>query len=335
MELRGNKHTVLIMSKIFFSIIIPAYNAEKYIEKCIHSVLSQSYTDCEVIIIDDGSVDGTEEFCRKAAETAPFISVYRIPHSGAGAARNAGLRRASGEYVIFLDADDYWTNSFLLEHLHDKLLERKVDVVMFQMDKYTAEGSLLKKYRKGPFPSDKECYLLREVYETLVSDGQVLASSCNKCIRRSLLEKEHITFQEGGLAEDIDWVLQLLSHVKYIGFLDVISYAYRQHKGYSASNDTAGPEYQARMVEDWAARLKRHEVPNARAVSGLLAFEYGICLGYSRYLSAEMKRMLKKYRYLLEYALDKKTRLIRNFHRVFGLKLTCFAVRFYLFLRRL
>ena len=109
------------MSKAFFSIIIPAYNAEKYIEKCIHSVLSQSYTDCEVIIIDDGSVDGTEEFCRKAAETAPFISVYRIPHSGAGAARNAGLRRASGEYVIFLDADDYWTNSFLLEHLHDKL----------------------------------------------------------------------------------------------------------------------------------------------------------------------------------------------------------------------
>lgn len=132
MELRGNKHTVLIMSKIFFSIIIPAYNAEKYIEKCIHSVLSQSYTDCEVIIIDDGSVDGTEEFCRKAAETAPFISVYRIPHSGAGAARNAGLRRASGEYVIYLDADDYWTNSFLLEHLHDKLRERKVDVVMFQ-----------------------------------------------------------------------------------------------------------------------------------------------------------------------------------------------------------
>lgn len=109
----------------------------------------------------------------------------------------------------------------------------------------------------------------------------------------------------------------------------------RQHKGYSASNDTAGPEYQARMVEDWAARLKRHEVPNARAVSGLLAFEYGICLGYSRYLSAEMKNMLKKHRYLLEYALDKKTRLIRNFHRVFGLKLTCFAVRFYLFLRRL
>lgn len=335
MELRGNKHTVLIMSKIFFSIIIPAYNAEKYIEKCIHSVLSQSYTDCEVIIIDDGSVDGTEEFCRTAAETAPFISVYRIPHSGAGAARNAGLRRASGEYVIFLDADDYWTNSFLLEHLHDKLLERKVDVVMFQMDKYTEDGQILKKYRKGPFPSEQKYYRLRDVYEVLVRDGQVLASACNKCVRRSLLKDAGIVFQEGGLAEDIDWVLQLFSRVKSISFLDEISYAYIQHKGYSASNDTEGPEYQARMVQDWAARLKRREVPNAKAVSGMLAFEYGICLGYHQYLSPEMKQMVKEHRYLLEYALDAKTQKIRKFYRIFGLNLTCAAVRFYLFLRRL
>ena len=212
---------------------------------------------------------------------------------------------------------------------------RKPDVVMFQMDKYTEDGKLLKKYRKGDFPSDKECYLLKEVYPILVRDGQVLASACNKCIRRSLLEEERIVFQEGGLAEDIDWVLQLFSYVKYIGFLNEISYAYRQHKGYSASNDTAGPEYQAQMVEDWAARLKRREVPNAKAVSGLLAFEYGICLGYSRYLSAEMKEMLKKHRYLLEYALDKKTRMIRAFCRIFGLRLTCIAVRVYLFIRRL
>ena len=203
------------------------------------------------------------------------------------------------------------------------------------MDKYTENEKLLKKYRKGPFPSDKEFYRLKEVYETLVSDGQVLASSCNKCVRRSLLEDSHIVFQEGGFAEDIDWVLQLFSHVKSISFLDEISYAYRQHRGYSVSNDRQGPEYQARMVQDWAGRLKRHEVENARAVSGLLAFEYGICLGYSQYLSTEMKQMLREHRYLLEYALDRRTRMIRNFHRIFGLQLTCAAVRFYLFLRRI
>lgn len=320
---------------VFCSIIIPAFNAEKYIAQCIRSVLSQTDKDCEILVINDGSLDNTKSILQSLSERHPSISVTDIPHSGAGAARNAGLKRACGKYVIFLDADDYWTNPHLLEHLRVRLSCQQTDLVMFQMDKCTENGETLKKYRKGPFPSDKEYYHLQDVYETLVSDGQVLASSCNKCVRRSLLEEKHIMFQEGGLAEDIDWVLQLFSHVKTISFLNEISYAYRQHRGYSASRDTQGPEYQARMIEDWADRLARHEVPNAGAVAGLLAFEYGICLGYSRHLSPRMRKMLKDHRYLLKYALDKKTRMIRDFHRVFGLKLTCMAVRFYLFLRGL
>ena len=320
---------------VFYSIIIPAYNAEKYIEQCVQSVLAQTCRDYEILVISDGSDDRTEKIARKIAESELNVFFMSIPHSGAGAARNAGMRKAQGRYVIFLDADDYWTNPFLLEHLRRKILRNEPDVIMFQMDKCREDGTVLKQYRKGPFPGDKECYRLKEVYETLVYDGQVLASSCNKCVRYSLLVEKNIVFQEGGLAEDIDWVLQLFSHVKSISFLDEISYAYRQHKGYSASNDTQGPEYQARMVEDWAARLERHEVPNARAVSGLLAFEYGICLGYSQFLSPEMKQMLKDHRYLLEYALDRKTCMIKKFHRIFGLRITCSAVRFYLFLRRL
>lgn len=320
---------------VFFSVIIPAYNAEKYISQCIGSVLLQTDTDYEIIVVDDGSKDNTGKILQELQCRNSSISIETLIHSSAGAARNAGLRKASGEYVIFLDADDYWMNPSLLEHLREKILKRKVDVIMFHMDKYTEDGKLMKKYRKGAFPDDREYYRLKDVYATLVSDGQVLASSCNKCVRRSLMEDAHIRFQEGGLAEDIDWVLQLFSHAKTIGFLNEISYAYRQHKGYSASNDKMGPQYQAKMIEDWSARLKRREVENARAVSGLLAFEYGICLGYSRYLSKDMKQMLKTHRYLLEYALDKKTRMIRNFHRVFGLWFTCSAVRFYLFLRRL
>lgn len=319
---------------VFFSIIIPAFNAENYIEQCLQSVLSQNCSDYEILVVDDGSVDCTGEIVSEMAGDCLSISLLRIAHAGAGAARNAGLREATGEYVIFLDADDYWINPRLLEQLRGKL-DVRTDVVMFRMDKYTSDGKLLKKYRKGPFPSDKEIYRLKEIYETLVSDGQVLASACNKCVRRALLEKEKILFQEGGLAEDIDWVLQLFGCVKSIGFLNEISYAYRQHRGYSASNDSRGPEFQARMVEDWAGRLRRSEVPNARAVSGLLAFEYGICLGYSQYLSQEMKQMLKNHQYLLQYAMDRKTCLIRKFCRVFGLCLTCLAVRFYLFLRRL
>lgn len=320
---------------VFYSIIIPTFNADQYIEQCIQSVLGQSYKDFEIIVVNDESKDDTEKIVQNIARYHPAISTEYIPHGGPGAARNAGVSKAHGKYVIFLDADDYWTNPYLLEQLREKLLQREVDIVMFQMDKYAENGKILKKYRKGPFPSNKDYYQLEEVYEILVRDGQVLASSCNKCVRRSLLEKEHITFQEGGLAEDIDWVLQLFSYVKTISFLNNISYAYRRHKAGSVSQNKAGSEYQARMVEDWADRLKRHEVPNERAVSGFLAFEYGICLGYRQYLSSDMKQMLKDHQYLLDYALDKKTRLIKQFHNIFGLNLTCVAVRVYLFLRKL
>ena len=137
-----------MMCKVFYSIIIPAYNAEQYIEQCVKSVLSQGFKDYEILVVDDGSVDNTGMIVRKIAEKYPAISAMQINHSGAGAARNAGLAKARGKYVIFLDADDYWTNPDLLKHLHRKLWRRDVDVVMFQMDKYTETGKLLKKYRK-------------------------------------------------------------------------------------------------------------------------------------------------------------------------------------------
>ena len=136
---------------VFYSIIIPAYNAEHYIEQCIQSVLSQSFTDYEILVIDDGSVDNTGRIVQKMMEEYSAISVMQIIHSGAGAARNVGLEKAQGKYVIFLDADDYWTNPYLLKHLYRKLWQRDVDVVMFQMDKYTETGKLLLKYRKKPF----------------------------------------------------------------------------------------------------------------------------------------------------------------------------------------
>ena len=99
---------------IAFSVIIPVFNAEHYIEQCIRSVLSQNYPDYEIIIIDDGSDDRTNKLIQKLREKNPCIMLKSICHSGAGAARNVGLHEASGEYVIFLDADDYWINPYLL-----------------------------------------------------------------------------------------------------------------------------------------------------------------------------------------------------------------------------
>ena len=141
----------------------------------------------------------------------------------------------------------------------------------------------------------------------LVRDGQVLASACNKCVKRSLLEEEYILFPEGGYAEDIDWVIQLFSRAKYISFLNGLAYAYRQHGNSTASRSTEGPNHLAAIIQKWAEKVKQNEV----------------------------KIILKEYQYLLHYAMDKKTKVIRLFHRIFGYWFTCNMIRFYLFCRRI
>lgn len=126
------------------SIIIPAYNAERFIEETINSVLNQSYTDWELIIINDGSVDSTVEIIR------PFLSekvtLYSQKNTGVSAARNTGINRARGEYIAFLDADDYW----LSENLSMKMnlfMDKSVDFVFSNFIKCDEN---LKKISNGP-----------------------------------------------------------------------------------------------------------------------------------------------------------------------------------------
>lgn len=218
-----------------FSIIIPSYKSDKFIKQCISSVLHQTFDSFEIIIIDDGSPDQTGEICLRIAADYPYVRYIYQEHQGAGAARNKGLRVANGEYVLFLDADDYWVNRDLLKEIYNCFKNQNVDLVMFQMDKYTEKGRLLKRYRKKAFPDTKLSHCVHEIYPMLVRDGQVLASACNKCVKRSLLEEEYILFPEGGYAEDIDWVIQLFSRAKYISFLNGLAYAYRQHGNSTAS----------------------------------------------------------------------------------------------------
>ncbi|MFM6395643.1 glycosyltransferase family 2 protein [Planktothrix sp.] len=89
------------------SVVIPTYNAEKTIEETIHSVLNQTVSDLELIVVNDGSTDSTLEIISKF--TDPRLKVFSYPHSGANSARNRGLEQASGEYISFIDADDLWT----------------------------------------------------------------------------------------------------------------------------------------------------------------------------------------------------------------------------------
>lgn len=111
------------------SVIVPVYNSEKYLDDCIRSVQMQNYKEWELLLVDDGSTDSSAEICRKYAGADMRIIYIRNEHAGVSVSRNVGLESATGKYVIFLDADDFWRSRTDLEHLVCIAEENNVDVV--------------------------------------------------------------------------------------------------------------------------------------------------------------------------------------------------------------
>lgn len=317
------------------SIIIPVYNGAQTLNRCLRSILAQDFEDYQVIIVDDGSIDDTLALAQEWAARDQRFQVVSQHCYGPGKARNVGLTLARGEYVVYMDADDYWPRQDLLRNLAERIEKDVADVYMYQMVKVTEDGTVLERYTKPPFANTDRVLSLDEVYEDLVRDGHTLAAVWNKCVRRKLMLKKDIRFREDVLGEDIDWVLQLFSHVRTICLLNIRAYAYTQHRTVSRSTRSEAPNDLATIVDDWAQRLGKGDIAHTKAAAGVVAFEYGICMGNHHRLSWENKKRMRRNAYLLDWGLDGKTLLIRRFYKILGYDLTCVAVRMYLLMRRI
>ncbi len=318
-----------------FSVIVPMYQVQDTLQDCLRSIAAQSFGDFEALLVDDGSTDHTYAIAEAFAGCDSRFRVIRTAHQGTGAARNAGFACARGDYVLYIDADDTWRCPDLLAQLNDRILTDPADVFMFQMVKVTEDGKVLTRYTKPRFQQENTVLPLQDVYLDLVRDGQTLASACNKCVRRTLLLTQRILFREDIFGEDIDWVLQVFSHVQTICLLNLDAYDYTQHQRPSRSAHPDAPNDLVTIVREWGAYAAGQDAAHPKAVAGLVAFEYGICMGSYHKLSRENKYLLRENRHLLQYGVDKKTLLILKFYRIFGFALTCLAIRIYLRLRRI
>ena len=117
------------MEKDKVSIIVPVYNVEKYIEKCLNSLISQSYKNIEIILIDDGSKDNSGKICDKYKRKDPRIKVIHKENAGVSEARNSGMQKATGEYLCFVDADDFVMNDYI-EYLHQLIVKGSSDIAI-------------------------------------------------------------------------------------------------------------------------------------------------------------------------------------------------------------
>lgn len=209
------------MEKGLVSIIVPVYNREEYLEYCLRSLVSQTYPRCEIILIDDGSSDGSGAICDQYAQKEENIIVLHYQNEGVSEARNHGLDRAKGEFICFVDSDD-WLSSNMISYLCRALNDETVDMAMCKI--------MMVYERKAEAEPDynniKKIYQNREEYLTdnFLQCGN---SCCAKIFRRRTLER--IRFQKNlTIGEDMLYLLAALEHFKKVVTLDFFGYYYLQ-----------------------------------------------------------------------------------------------------------
>ncbi len=221
------------VNNLKFSVIIPVYNAEKYIEECVNSILKQSYNDFEIILIDDGSTDKSGSICNCLGEKYSKIKVVHQENKGQLLSRCRGAEEAQGEYCIYVDVDDIIYENCLeaLSKAIDKFLNP--DIIGYKLEQVKFSGEKI--YRDIPLVYDKvyDEASKKSIFEKLISTA-LLNSMCNKCIKRECLigcEDKFLKYKSLRCAEDRLQVLECITRAQTIVFIEETLYCYRLFDG--------------------------------------------------------------------------------------------------------
>lgn len=218
-----------MIQRIKVSIIIPVYLVERYLAECVESVLKQNYKNKEIILVNDGSTDTCPELCNQYAKQYSNIKVIHKENGGLSDARNVGMKNATGDYIIFLDGDDFWDDSNALLRLVERLEKTDADVLNFSFKKYIEETKEKKPYFSDVNEMPVNLHKKREQMEFLLTNNLYISSACNKIIKRKLLS-ECLRFERGVYSEDVEWSALLLKEAKTMDFICENFYCYRQRK---------------------------------------------------------------------------------------------------------
>lgn len=189
------------------SVIIPVYNIMEYLPRCVQSVCGQSYLNLEILLVDDGSTDGTGALCDELAQTDSRIRVLHKENGGSSSARNLGLDNARGEYIGFVDSDDYISPQ-MYERLYEAMEKYKVRVTQIGRDELDEQGNRLPDICVPPIKEERIWHkdFLKEL---LMHRGD--CSFCTKLFHKSILEGKH--FPTGALNEDFHFLVRILPEI--------------------------------------------------------------------------------------------------------------------------
>lgn len=216
------------------SIIIPIYNSKQFLKETIESVINQTIADWELILVDDGSTDSSQDICRQYQQQDSRIHLFVRENGGLSAARNLGLNQAKGDYVAFLDSDDLMVDD-ALEILKRAMLISEADISVGRIKKFKNSTPTKIKKPYGEFDT-LQSFPPSKAVEKALYQRQIDNSVCGKLYKRQLWEK--IWFREGIWFEDLDCFYHVFLKADKIAVVRDIVYLYRQHKDSFLGNFT-------------------------------------------------------------------------------------------------
>lgn len=210
------------MNKI--SIIVPVYNVEKYLSDCVMSLINQTYKNTEIILVDDGSKDNSGVLCDEFAQKFENIKCVHKINGGLSDARNAGLENVTGEYIMFIDSDDYLPSD-ACEVMLNAIEDKNADFIVANYINCDEDGTL---WEKPIFNLEKYKNFKVDIKDYSDSFFVMNSSVCNKIFRKSFLDANNMKFTVGIPAEDAVFTMQCFINSKNVFYIPNVIYYYRQ-----------------------------------------------------------------------------------------------------------
>lgn len=324
------------MGNPLISVIVPVYKVEQYLHTCIESVLNQTYSNWELILVDDGSPDNCPQICDEYAAKDQRIKVIHKKNGGSSDARNFGINAATGSYLLFLDSDDYWNDSSFLKGLSEVCLhQHEIEIVNFGWQKYFQN--------ENRFLDDKRNFSIIKEEQTsnsdficrLLENDLFIASACNKCVRRQFILRNNLFFKKGIRSEDMDWCGRILYLMPSMTCYDKKPYVYRQQVSGSitASVDITHIRNIIQMIKTAQFKSVNLESKEKKIYLSFFAIQY-LTLLYNIYSDKfhnfpDLHNEVKGLRSILQNDLNHKVKVVNVFVKLFGFSLMSKLLRKY------
>lgn len=216
------------MNTVKISVIIPVFNVSKWISRCVQSVLHQTFTDFEIILVDDGSTDNSLEICQMFAQKYDCVKVFHKNNGGLSDARNYGVKHSTGKYIVFIDSDDYVENDYLVE-LYKVISSTSSDLAICEYNMVEENEKYISSKRFN-IPLGISTLSGKKLLPYIYDDsGVVIVVAWNKIYKKSIFES--LSFEKGRLFEDEYLIVNLLWQVKKVTLIRKPLYNYVQRKG--------------------------------------------------------------------------------------------------------